>query len=145
MAKMLAIVFSILLLSLTARPVQAAKRLLPRFRHRRSVPAAARSYRGVAVSPRLRGDRRALIIYFGNLQNATLVTYRLSYKTGGRSEGAGGSVNPSEGNRARREILFGTCSAGVCNYHTDISEMKLEIISNLTSGKKSIKRYLVRV
>lgn len=100
---------------------------------------------GINVLPRLRNDRRALNITFSNLQNANSVSYNLIYQTSGREEGAGGTVRPSEGQVATRELLFGTCSRNVCRYHTNIANMKLEIISDLKSGKKTLKRYRIRI
>lgn len=100
---------------------------------------------GINVLPRLRNDRRALNITFSNLQNANSVSYNLIYQTRGQEEGAGGTVRPSEGQVASRELLFGTCSRNVCRYHANISNMRLEIISDLKSGKKTLKRYRIRI
>lgn len=100
---------------------------------------------GIGVSVRLRGDKKALLVSFSNLQNATAVSYILTYQTRGQQEGAGGSVRPSEGNTATRELLFGTCSKNVCTYHPSIANMKFEVTTELKSGKKSIKRYKIRV
>lgn len=100
---------------------------------------------GITATAKLRRDRKALLVYFGNLQNANNVSYMLIYKTNGQEEGALGSVNPAQGNTASRELLFGTCSKSVCRYHTNITNMRLEITTELKSGKKSIKRYKIRV
>lgn len=99
---------------------------------------------GVTIFPKLRADRRAVIVNFANLKNASSVTYTLTYTTGGQQEGAGGTISLLE-NTAIREVLFGTCSAGVCRYHTNITNAKLGITANLKSGKKSIKSYRIRV
>jgi hypothetical protein len=99
---------------------------------------------GISVTPRLRSDRQALLIYFGNLQNANSVSYMLIYQTNGQQEGAGGSVRVSEGNTTSRELLFGTCSKNVCRYHQNITNMKLEVTAELKSGKKLIKRYKIK-
>lgn len=95
------------------------------------------------VTQRLRGDRKALLVYFGGLQNANSVSYILIYKTNGQEEGAGGSVRPAEGN-ATRELLFGTCSKNICRYHTNITNMRLEVTAELKSGKKSGKKFFRR-
>lgn len=97
----------------------------------------------ITITPRLRADRKALLVYFKGLQNANSVSYMLIYKTNGQDEGAGGSVKPSEGN-ATRELLFGTCSKNVCRYHTNITNMRLEITAELKSGKKFFRRYKIR-
>lgn len=100
---------------------------------------------GVIVTPKLRSDRKALLVYFGNLQNAKSVSYMLIYKTSGQQEGAGGSINTSEGNTASRELLFGTCSKNVCRYHTNLSSVSFEVRAQLKSGKNLLRRYKIRV
>ncbi len=99
---------------------------------------------GIGVSPRLRADRRALIVYFSSLQNASSVSYLLTYKTSTQNEGVQGSLNlgPSS---ATQELLFGTCSRNVCRYHTGIKDVKLEVSYTSKSGKKYIKRYKIKV
>lgn len=99
---------------------------------------------GITVSPRLNRAKGSLSVSFGNLQNANSVSYSLIYTTNGREEGAGGSVNPKEGS-AIRELLFGTCSAGVCRYHKNITRMRFEVTTQLKSGKQTLKRFRIRV
>lgn len=100
---------------------------------------------GIGVSPRLRGDRRALIINFSNLQNAKSVSYSLTYNTSTQQEGAIGSINLGGSSNASEELLFGTCSKGVCTYHVGIKNARLEVSFTLKSGKKYIKKYKIRV
>lgn len=99
----------------------------------------------ISISPRLRADRSALLVSFGNLQNASSVSYILTYSQNGQQEGAGGSTDPSQGNTASRELLFGTCSSGVCRLHSGISNMRFEVTTQLKSGKSVIKRFRIRV
>lgn len=111
-------------------------------------PAIRKSTGGgnVTVSPRLRRDKKALVVSFGNLQSAKSVQYTLVYQTNGKDEGAGGVITPQRAiNSTSRELLFGTCSSNVCRYHSGISNMRLEIVTELTSGKKSIKRYSIKI
>lgn len=98
----------------------------------------------VTVSPRLRADRKALLVSFGGLTSATSVSYTLTYNQNGQNEGAGGSITPNSAT-ASRELLFGTCSSGVCRYHTNIKNMKFEVVSKLKSGKIVKKRFGIRV
>ena len=135
--------FAILLITLfLVLPVEA--KLLPRF------SSPARSSRGgsgggsVVVSPKLRGDRRALNVYFGNPSKAKSISYILTYRGNDSDQGAMGSVDVSSGNTSR-ELLFGTCSTSVCTYHQGISNMRLEVTIELASGKKIIKRYRVKI
>lgn len=97
-----------------------------------------------SVSQKLRKDKKALIVYFNNLQTTKNVSYMLIYKTNGQEEGAGGSVKPSEGN-ATRELLFGTCSKNVCRYHPNIANVSLEVTAKLTSGKNFVQRYKIKI
>jgi len=99
---------------------------------------------GITVSPRLRADRLALIINFASLQNATSISYTLSYSHDGQNEGAGGTISGA-GNSASRDLLFGTCSHGVCTYHRNIKNAKLEVTYTIPSGKKYLKRYKIKV
>lgn len=99
---------------------------------------------GIGVSPRLRRDKKALIVNFSNLQNATAVSYLLTYKTSTQNEGARGGINLGSSNTSQ-ELLFGTCSKNVCRYHTGLSNMKLEVSYTTKLGKKYIKRYRIKV
>ena len=137
------VVSLILLFSFFSQEAQALK-VLPQAKSSKNATSIRPSTSGIAVTPKLRRDRHALLVYFGNLQNAESVSYMLIYKTNGQEEGAGGSVKPSEGN-ASRELLFGTCSKNVCRYHPNLSNMSLEVRAQLKSGKKIIKRYNIRV
>lgn len=98
----------------------------------------------INVSPKLRSDRRALIVSFSNLQNASAVSYSLTYGTSTQDEGAMGSLN-LKSNSSTNELLFGTCSKNVCRYHTGIKNAKLDVSYTLKSGKKFIKRYKIKV
>lgn len=100
---------------------------------------------GIRVSPRLRADRRALVVNFANLQNASNVSYALTYNTGEQQEGALGTLNLGGASNSSSELLFGTCSKNVCRYHTNISNARLEVSYTSKSGNKYIKRYKIRV
>lgn len=49
--------------------------------------------------------------------DVTSVEYELKYKTSDKTEGVFGTAQVEE-NRVTREITLGTCSSGVCKYHT---------------------------
>lgn len=136
------IVASFLFVLVFSSEAYAAK-ILPRFKKASGRGGAVAS--GVFVSPRLRRDRRAINITFGNLRSVQSVSYALIYQTNESQEGASGSIDSSAGNSATRELLFGTCSSGVCRYHTGIKNARLEITSILKNGRKSIRRFRIRV
>lgn len=122
------------------QPVEA--RLLPRFQN------TSKSGGGVVgpyASARLRGDRLALVLTVGNLQKATNAVYTFMYQTAGVDQGVSGSLDSSSGNTVTRELLFGTCSSGVCRYHENLTNMKLEVNFELPNGKHLIKRFKVRI
>lgn len=125
----------------TSSSVEA--KVLPRFR---GVGGVGRVYSsGVGVSAYLRSDRLALVVNFSNLNKANNVSYTLSYQTNGKEEGVGGSIDSSAGNSTSRELLFGTCSGGVCRYHTSLTNMKLEVTTELTSGRRTLRRFRIRI
>lgn len=99
---------------------------------------------GINITPRLRADRRALIVYFSNLQNAKVVSYLLTYKTNGQEEGARGDLSLGK-SATSQELLFGTCSKQVCRYHSNIKDARLEVSYTSKSGKKYLKKYKIRV
>ena len=74
----------------------------------------------IGVSPKLRADRRAININFSNLQNAKIVSYQLIYSHDGQQEGAMGGLNLHGQSSETAEMLFATCSNGVCRYHSNI-------------------------
>ncbi len=139
------IILTILFFAVVLFPSSAEAKMLPQAKTGRAISVRQSVSTGITVNPKLRDNRKALLVYFGNLQNATNVSYTLIYKTNGREEGAGGSIRQSEGNTTSRELLFGTCSKNVCTYHTNITNMKLEVTGQLKSGKTFTKRYRIKV
>lgn len=99
----------------------------------------------IGVYPRLRADRRALVVNFTNLQNATNVSYMLIYKTATQDEGAMGAINLTGQTTSSNELLFGTCSKNVCRYHTNIHDARLEVSYTSKTGKKYLKKFKIRV
>lgn len=135
---------AIVVVLLIGQPVIAG-RVLPRFSSKKSTSVGSGVYSSVGISVRLRSDRRAINVYFSNLSKAKGLTYTFIYQTNGKDEGVSGSVDSSQGDSAARELLFGTCSNGVCVYHQNLSNMRLEVMTELLSGKKTIKRFRVRI
>lgn len=134
----------VLLLSLFLFAQSADAKLLPRFTSPARSSGGGSSGGSVVISPKLRGDRKALNVYFGNVSKAKSVSYILMYRGSDSDQGAMGSVDVASGNTTR-ELLFGTCSTSVCTYHQGISNMKLEVTIESLSGKKTVKRYRIKV
>ncbi|NCN58452.1 hypothetical protein COW99_04005 [Candidatus Roizmanbacteria bacterium CG22_combo_CG10-13_8_21_14_all_38_20] len=142
------ILFLILLRALSLPVTVDAKRLLPQVAaaNRPAVRSAPISKsKGVSAKVSFGSDHKALNITFSNLIVSKKVDYALTYKSNGRKEAVIGVVNPSEGDGAERELLFGTCSSGVCTYHTRITEAKLIITTTLSNGRKVLKPYRLKV
>lgn len=99
----------------------------------------------IGAYPKLRPDRRALIVNFANLQNAKSVSYMLVYKTAAQEEAAMGALNLTGRTIDSAELLFGTCSKNVCRYHTNIKNARLEVSYTSKSGKKYLKKFRIKV
>lgn len=99
----------------------------------------------IGVYPKLRGDRKGLIVNFANLQNAKNVSYMLVYKTSVQEEAAMGALDLTGAPSATRELLFATCSSGVCRYHSGIRDARLEVSYTSKNGKKYLKKFKVKV
>jgi hypothetical protein len=140
------IIFLLFLISILLRVNNVEAKLLPRFQNI-SGTVAKKTYviSGLIVSARLRADRRALNVYFSNINKVTSLIYTLMYQTNGIDEGVSGTMDSSKGNSATRELEFATASNGVYRYHTNLTNMKLEVTSTLPTGKQTIKRFRIRV
>jgi len=99
---------------------------------------------GIIISPKLRKDRKALLVTFSNLQNVSSFTYELTYLANGIDQGVYGSVTPKGEGSTSRDLLFATCSHNVCRYHTNIQNMRFVVKSSLKNGQKISKSYRVK-
>ncbi len=99
----------------------------------------------IGVYPKLRGDRKALVVSFTNLQNAKNVSYQLIYETSAQQEAAGGALVLDGKAADVAELLFGTCSAGVCRLHSGIKNARLEVSYTSVNGKKYLKKFKIKV
>ncbi len=96
------------------------------------------------VTPRLRRDRKALIVNLSNLGAVSSLSYELTYMAGDVSQGVAGTITPKGELSAQRELLFGTCSKNVCRYHTNITGMRFVVTSTLKSGGKVRKAFTIK-
>lgn len=139
-------IFLLTILSLMLLTKNAEAKVLPQAVKGGSKAVVTKSSAGggIAVTPRLRVDRRALIVYFSNLQNAKYVSYSLTYNTNIQQEGAIGSLNLGSP-AVTQELLFGTCSKNVCRYHSGVNNARLEVSYTSKTGKKYLKKYKIKV
>lgn len=133
------IILALIALFIFAQTAQA--KVLPQARK----STARTASNGISVYPRLRADRKAVIVNFANLQNAKGVSYMLTYQTSTQQEGAMGGINLTGTPSHSQELLFGTCSKGICRYHTGINNARLEVSYTTTSGKKYLKKFKIKV
>jgi len=142
MKKFLCVIVLILVLfSLFNKPV-SAKKLLPFLK---KATGTASTSGGVTSSVKFRGDRLGIIVTLGNLQAAYKVDYFLSYQTKGTTQGASGSITDTSVGSTTRDIIFGSCSRGACRYDSGISNAKFVITIYLTSGRKIVRSYRLKV
>lgn len=99
----------------------------------------------ITTSVRFTSGKTGLVISFSGLNNATSVNYSLTYNTNGIPQGAMGTITSPQVVTDSRELLFGTCSHGVCRYHTNITNAKLVITAKLRSGYTTRKTYRLRI
>jgi hypothetical protein len=135
------IIFFLTLLVFLARPAQAARKRVVKSTSKAAGQVSVS--RGVGSWVRFRPDRLALLINFSNFGNIQSGSYELTYQANGVGQGAGGSI--ILGDTDTKTLLFGTCSTGVCTFHTNITGAKLTITSTLKTGQKVLKTYRIRV
>lgn len=121
----------------------SAKKLLPFLKRNTGTTTSTSSQ--VTSSVKFRGDRLGIIVTLGNLQAAYKVDYFLSYQTKGTTQGASGSITDISVGGATRDIIFGSCSKGACRYDSGISNAKFVITIYLTSGRKIVRSYKLKV
>ena len=147
MQKLAVFILIFLLVGLTVPGVASAKKKLPSGRNpanSSTTVGAKTSTKGVTVHVRLRPDRQGIIATFSNLEIASSVSYSLTYTSRGIQEGAGGSITDLSGTQTR-ELIFGTCSAGVCRYHPNPKNVRFTVTTKLNSGKKVSKVFRIKV
>jgi hypothetical protein len=135
----------ILLFSLIIFPVIAEAKVLPQAVKSTVKQAVKSTGTTIGVVPRLRADRRAVIVNFSNLQNTRSVSYMLVYKHDGQEEAAMGALALNGQSSDKVELLFATCSASVCRYHSGIKDARLEVSYTSTNGKKYLKKFKIKL
>lgn len=143
MKKLTIFILGLVLLGAIFTSAVLAKRLLPQARPR---SAGAAPTRGISTSVKFRGDRLAIVVTFSNLTVASSVSYILSYNTRGTTQGASGTLNPETSpDPTVRELLFGTCSHGVCRYDYGITNARFVVTTVRRDGKKIVKSFRLKV
>ena len=123
-----------------APDVFAAKKFVPKSTG--SVKRVATG--GIPASVRYRGDRLGILLSFLNFTNLESVSYSFIYTANGTPQGAGGTITAANNPTASRELLFGTCSSGVCTYHHNLSNARLVLTVKKTNGTTVTKAYRIK-
>lgn len=96
------------------------------------------------VQPKLRQDRQALLLSFGDLTEAQKVSYELTYTADKIGQGVTGTDEATSSANTQKELVFGTCSKDVCTYHKNITDMILQLKISLKSGKIQTQKYQIK-
>ncbi len=142
MKKIITLILLTILFTVSSNSIYA-KRLLPAARTAAKTTTVSKS-KGVTTSVRFRGDRRGILVTFSNVNAFQSISYTLTYTGSGIPQGVSGNITQGE-DTVTREIIFGTCSNGICRYDTNIKNAKLIIITTLNNGQKVRKTYVLKV
>ena len=93
---------------------------------------------------RYRPDRNGVLLSFLNFNGISQVNYTFTYLTNGNPQGAGGTITAANNPTTQRELLFGTCSTGVCTYHYNLSNAVLTLTAKKSNGTTITKRYRIK-
>ncbi len=122
-----------------------AKRTVPQAKPATTGTISTVKTKGITVGVKFRSDRKAIITTFANFSKVSRVDYSLSYNTKGTTQGATGSIIPPATEPLVREIIFGSCSRGVCRYDTGITNAKFTVTSILKNGTRVIKNFKLKI
>jgi len=121
-----------------------AKRLLPRAAYFQQAATGAKT-RGITTLVSFRPDRLAIEVTFSNLSIASSVSYYLTYFSNGQEQAVMGSLDTTLSDPQQRELLFGTCSHGVCRYDTGITNAHFVVTTTLKNGAKIVHGFRLKV
>ena len=147
--KIIAFLVSFSILLLVVPGDVSAKRLLPQTKpavttKSKNTAQAVSSKGGVKVSVKFKSGKSGIVATFSDLEKASNVAYSLTYSQRGIQEGAGGSLTDLSGTQVR-ELLFATCSHGVCRYHSGIKNARFVVTTTLQNGKKIGKAFRLKI
>lgn len=98
----------------------------------------------INVSTKYIKNRKTVQVNFGNLKDVKKVSYTLFYEGNGIGQGVTGSISVGKQKTVTRNMVLGTCSSGVCMYHKNVKNIKLEVKTIYRSGKSSVKKYTIK-
>lgn len=138
--RILSIVFCFFFVSfIFSSPIFAAKKFI-----RKQTTVSKSAAGSIPAIAKYRSDKQGILLSFSNFKGIESVAYSFLYTTNGTQQGAGGTITAANNPSSERELLFGTCSHGVCTYHHNLSNAQLVLTAKLTSGKTITKSYRVK-
>lgn len=132
---------SFLLFTYASTHVYAAKKFVKKTA---SAPVKTSLSSSVPSVVKFRPDRLGILLSFSSFRSLDSITYSFTYTTNGIAQGAGGTITANNNPTAVRELLFGTCSTGVCRYHDNITNARLTLTAKFSNGKKITKIYTIK-
>lgn len=125
--------------------VEAAKKFVPRSTSSTTVRRIA-SGGGISIPAvvRYRGDKQGIYLYFSNFNGFDSVSYSFTYTSNGIPQGAGGTITNNNNPSAQRELLFGTCSSGVCTYHHNLTNARMVLTAHFSTGRVASKLFRIK-
>ena len=94
-----------------------------------------------SVKATIEGSKDGVITISGIPKGTTEIEYELSYSTKtGSIEGVFGSIEIKGESKVTEEITFGTCSSGVCRYHSIEGPVKGTFKFSGSYGKQLLEK-----
>jgi hypothetical protein len=136
------LILGLLIFLFNGTNVYAAKKFAPRVKSSGVSNVAAVS--SIPSSVHYRPDHHGIFMSFLNFNGIDSVSYSFTYTTNGNSQGAGGTISAGNNPSTERELLFGTCSTGVCTYHTSLANARLVLTAKMSNGATRTKSYRIK-
>ncbi|OGK35858.1 hypothetical protein A3A93_01235 [Candidatus Roizmanbacteria bacterium RIFCSPLOWO2_01_FULL_38_12] len=94
-----------------------------------------------SVKAQVKGDKDAVITISAVPSGTKKIEYELSYNTtSGSIEGVFGSIDVNGKSTVTEDITFGTCSSGVCRYHSIEGPVKGTFKFSGSYGKRLLEK-----
>lgn len=120
--------------------VYAAKKFVPK-----KVSTVKKTVSGsLPAIVKYRGDKLGLLLSFSNFSGIQSASYVFTYNRSGIPDGASGTITANNNPSMQRELLFGTCSGGVCTYHHNLTSARLLLTVKMTNGRTISKGYNIK-
>ena len=107
----------------------------------------AKPQKDLEISYILSSDKKIITIYFHNLSNIKHINWQLLYRGDKNLQAAMGGNNIAVGQTTSTtaEIVFGTCSQGVCTYYGDVKNVRLKTFVEVRTGKNYQKKFPIDI